>query len=70
MLLFCPKFRLLLSYVLFCVTLCPFQFYNHLDGEERAGCFALSVFLVYHDCCVALPHEATGLSAVCDPGIS
>ena len=32
--------------------------------------FALFVFLVSHDCCVALPHNATGLSAVCDCGIS
>ena len=24
------------------------------------------VFLVSRDCCVALPHDATGLSAVCD----
>ena len=22
------------------VTLCPFSYCNHLDGEERAGCFA------------------------------
>ena len=36
----------------------------------RAGCFALLVFLVSHDCCVALLHRATGLSAVCDCGIS
>ena len=28
------------------------------------------VFLVSCDCCVALPHDATGLSAVCDCGIS
>ena len=28
----------------------------HLDGEERAGCFALFVCLVSRDCCVALPH--------------
>ena len=35
-------------------------------GEERAGCFTLFVFLVSRDCCVALPHDATGLSAVCD----
>ena len=40
------------------------------DGEERAGCFALFVFLVSHDYCVALPNDATGLSAVCDCGIS
>ena len=31
---------------------------------ERAGCFALFVFLVSCDCCVALPHDATGLSFV------
>ena len=41
-----------------------------LDGEERAGCFALLVFLVSRDCCVALPHDVTGLSAVCDCGIT
>ena len=29
---------------------------NHLEGEERAGCFALFVFLVSCDCCVALLH--------------
>ena len=28
-----------------------------LDGEEGAGCFALFVFLVSCDCCVALPHS-------------
>ena len=60
----------LLFYVFF-VTLCPFKFCNHLDGEEKAGCFALFVFLVPHDCFVALPRGATtGLCAVCDCGIS
>ena len=39
-------------------------------GGERATCFALFVFLVPRDCCVALPHDAAGLSAVCDCGIS
>ena len=39
-------------------------------GEESAGCFTLFVFLVFRDCCVALPHDATGLSAVCDCSIS
>ena len=53
---------------MFCHTLCPFWFCNHLDGEERAGC--LFVFLVPRDCCVALPHVVTGLSAVYDCGIS
>ena len=32
--------------------------------------FALLVFLLSCDCCVALPHDAMGLSAVCDCGIS
>ena len=36
------------------------SFYNHLRGEERAGCFTLFIFLVFHDCCVALSHDATG----------
>ena len=44
----------------------------------RAGCFALFVFLkardcyvdlLARDCYVDLPHDATGLSAVCDCGI-
>ena len=46
------------------------MFCNHLDGEERAGCFAWFVFLLSRDGCVALPHSAMGLSAVCDCGIS
>ena len=37
---------------------------------KRAGCFALFVLLVSCDCCVALPYDATGLSAVRDCGIS
>ena len=45
-------------------------FFNHLDGEERAGCFSLFVFLVSRDCCVAVPRATVGLSAVCDCGIS
>ena len=36
-------------------------FCNHLDGEERAGCFAWFVFLV---------SSVMGLSAVRDSGIS
>ena len=31
-------------FVLVCITLCPFWFFNHLDEEERAGCFALLSF--------------------------
>ena len=50
--------------------MCPFLFCNHLDGEERAGCFALFVFMVSCYCCVVLPHDVTGVSAVFDCGIS
>ena len=56
-------------YVLLNITLCPFWFCKHLDGEERAGCFPWFVFLVSRDCCVALPRGAMDLSAVCDCGI-
>ena len=36
----------LLVFVLICITLCPFQLCNHLDGEEKAGCLAFIVFRV------------------------
>ena len=39
-------------------------------GEERAGTFAELVFLMPRDGWAAVPHGATGLSAVCDYGIS
>ena len=35
-----------------CFVVCYFMsilVLNHLDGEERAGCFAYFVFLVSHD---------------------
>ena len=37
---------------------------------KRASCFALFVFLVSRDYCVALPRGVTVLSAVCDCCIS
>ena len=49
---------------------CLANFRERERERERAGCFALFVFLVSRECCVALPHDATGLSAVCDCGIS
>ena len=57
--------------VLFCCALLcvHFSFTIILMGK-RAGCFALFVFLVSRDCCVALPHGVTGLSAVCYCGNS
>ena len=33
----------MLVFVLVGITLCPFLFGNHLDEEERAGCFVLIV---------------------------
>ena len=36
----------------------------------QSSCFALFVFLVSRGCNVALPHDATGLAAVFDCGIS
>ena len=47
------------------------RYCNHLDVEERAGCFAFIVFLIscYCKCPVALPHGAVGWSAVCECGI-
>ena len=49
---------LCLVHILLFSTLC----YNHLDGEERAGCFDLTVFLMSYDnqCSVALPRGAVG----------
>ena len=52
---------------MFCCSLLYFHssFCNHLDGEERAGCFAfIFAFLVPCDCCVALPYGAMGVSTV------
>ena len=39
-------------------------------GKRELDAFALFVLLVSRECCVTLPHDATGLSAVCDCGIS
>ena len=61
-------------FVSFFVAQCVAAFLvcNHLDGEERAGCFTLFVFLVSCDCycSLALPDDAMGLSTICDFGIS
>ena len=60
-----------------CTMFCCALLYVHssfaiilMGKRERAGCFVLFVFLVSRDCCVALPHDATGLSTVCDCGVS
>ena len=61
-----------LVFCLVCINLCPFLFCNHLDEEERAGCFTFifSWMSCYCKCPVALPHCAMGWFAVCDCGIS
>ena len=48
-----------------CALLCV-----HSSFVIISGCFALIVLLLSHYCCVALPHNAMGLAAVCDCGIS
>ena len=40
------------------------------SGLERADCFALFVFLVSRDCCVALPHNTIVCLQFCDCGMS
>ena len=52
-----------------CALICVHSSFAIILIEKRAVGFALFVFLVSPDCCVALPHDATGLSAVCDCGI-
>ena len=39
------------------------------DYKRKLVALLYFVFLVFHDCCVALPCSAMGLSAVCDCGI-
>ena len=60
-----------LCFVIYSIS-CHSRFCNHLDGEKRANCCTLSVFLMSCDSqySVALPHGAVGWSVVCDCGIS
>ena len=53
-------------FVLLCITLCLFLFCNHLEKEEKAGCFAIIVLKMYYyyKCSVAFPHSAVSWSAV------
>ena len=48
----------MLVFVLICITLCPFQFCNHLYEKQKACCFAF-IFFWMSCCCkcpLALPH--------------
>ena len=61
------------AFVLIRIILCPFQFFNHLEEEEKADFFITIIVLqmyCYYKCFVALPHGAMGWSAVCDCGVS
>ena len=49
------------AFVLLCITLCPFWFCNHLEEEERAGCFA---FIVLRMSCYFLMVPWVGLRCV------
>ena len=40
-----PLFFRMFDFVLFCITVCPFKFCNHLEEEAKAGCFAFIVLL-------------------------
>ena len=62
----------MLVFVLLCITLCHFQFCNHLREEERAGYFAFIALSMSccSKCSMTLPQVAVGWSAVCDCGIS
>ena len=59
----CPTFCCALLYVLV-------SFAIILMGKRELVALLCLVFLVSRDCCLALPHDATGVSAVCDCGIS
>ena len=41
-----------------------------MGKRELIALLCLFVFLVTGDCCVAFPQDATGLSSVCDCGVS
>ena len=55
-----------------CFVVCYFVSILVLQSSRwgRESWLLCFVFLVSHDCYVALPLDATGLSAVCDCGIS
>ena len=60
------------DFVLVCITLRYFLFCNHLDGVERASCFAFIYFPMscFCQCFAALPCGTIGWSAMCDCGVS
>ena len=54
-----------------CGLLCAHSSFAIISmGKRDLVALLCFVILVSRDCCVALPHDAKGLSAVCDCGIS
>ena len=54
-----------------CALLCiHYSFEIILTGKRELVDLLFFVLLVSRDCSVAFPHDTTGLSAVCDRGIS
>ena len=54
-----------------CALLCVHSSFAIISmGKRELVALLFVVFLVSLDCCVALPHDTTGLYAVCDCGIS
>ena len=49
-----------------CALLCVYSSFANISMGKRE----LIALLCPRDCCVTLPHDTTGLSAICDCGIS
>ena len=66
-----PIVEFCICYLFFCALLCVHSSFAIISMGKR-GLVALLCLssLVSRDCCVTLPHSVTGLSAVCDCGIS
>ena len=56
-------------FVLLCITLCPYQFCNHLEEEVRAG-FAFIVLRMYCYSKCYVTRGAVGWSALLVCGVS
>ena len=56
---------------MFChALLCVHSSFAIISMRKRELDALLCFFMKSQNCCVALPHDAVGLSAVCDCGIS
>ena len=53
-----------------CALLCVHSSFVIISMGKRELVALLCLFSCVCDCCVALPHDATGLSVVCDCGNS